>query len=177
MVVAQVVEAARITVALVCIPPQYTSIHFKILNLSASIPPTEQFSSISLYPPPGTLAVDDSLLQMNCPPLPPQPNPQPSNKVDPSDFQKIIDGLRGSGSEAELPLRTALAKSNTTVCTNHFAIKLDPKMPLYEYKISGLPPKIAKRTSRILVQDAIDKTSFLKDNQNNFVTDYSRLIS
>ncbi|KAF1918354.1 ribonuclease H-like domain-containing protein [Ampelomyces quisqualis] len=139
-------------------------------------PPTQQFSTMSLNPA-ETLAVDGSPLQMDRPLAPPRPDPRPSNKVDSSVFQTIRESLQGSNSEAEFPLRIALAPSNTSVYTNHFAIKLDPKTPLYEYKISGLPPKIAKRTSRILVLDAIDKTPFLRDNQNKFATDYNRLIS
>jgi eukaryotic translation initiation factor 2C len=123
---------------------------------------TQQFSG---------LAVDGSSLSMDREvPIPNRP-PMPGNKLDSKAFQTILKGLQAPGFRvAEFPLRKAFATASTTVYTNHFAIELDPSMPLYEYKINGLPEKMGNRSKRILVQTMIDNTPFLTAHRDRFVT-------
>ncbi|EAT81940.2 hypothetical protein SNOG_10546 [Parastagonospora nodorum SN15] len=136
----------------------------------------QQFESMSLT---GKLAVDGSPLVMDSPVHIPRPNPMPGNKVDPKAFQDIQKGLKASGLQAEFPLRQGLANPTTTVYTNHFAIKLDPVTPLYEYIITGLPSRVGNRTTRKLISEAIDDIDCMKNNRDKFVIDYKlmRLVS
>jgi hypothetical protein len=62
------------------------------------------------------------------------------------------------------------------VYTNHFALRLDPDMPLHKYDIKGLTERTSKRISRILVQETIDALPFLHTNPANFATDYKEKL-
>jgi hypothetical protein len=136
----------------------------------------QQFESMSLK---GKLAVDGSPLVMDQPVSIPSPNPMPGNKVDPKAFQDIQKGLKASGLQAEFPLRQGLANPTTTVYTNHFTIKLDPEIPLYEYSITGLSSRVGNRTTRKLISEAMDNINCMKNNRDKFVIDYKlmRLVS
>ena len=106
----------------------------------------------------------------------PQDYPVPGNPVDPKSFDKVLERLRVPGLQAEFPLRKAFSNSTTTVLTNHFAIKLNPKLPLYEYEIKGFPDRMGKKTTRILIQEFVDKNEFLKNHKDKFITDYRATI-
>jgi eukaryotic translation initiation factor 2C len=138
---------------------------------NAPKPPTQLYSGLSLDPS-RILAVDGSPLQMDHPVAESRPNPMPSNMVDAEAFHGILEGRQVTENQSEFPLRAALSIPNTTVYTNHFAMKLDPKTPLYEYNITGLPKGVGRRTARLLVQDAIDSAQFSKIPQDKFATDY-----
>tara|TARA_R110002003_G_scaffold138_10_gene12725 strand:+ start:7131 stop:7817 length:687 start_codon:yes stop_codon:yes gene_type:complete len=122
------------------------------------------------------VAVDGSALQMDQQVSAPKSDPMPGNKVDPNVGQNILKAIAPLASDAEFPLRKTLATPNTTVFTNHFEIKLDPKMQLYEYNIQGLPARVGKRTCRILVREMINAIPFLRANQDMFATDYEKKL-
>ncbi|KAF1849347.1 Piwi-domain-containing protein [Cucurbitaria berberidis CBS 394.84] len=106
----------------------------------------------------------------------PKSNPIPGNRIDSQSLDKALSGPRIPGLQAEFPLRKAFYNSNTTVYTNHFAIKLDPNMPLYEYEIKGLPGKLGKKTAKILVREMINKLDFLRNHQDEFATDHCKTL-
>jgi eukaryotic translation initiation factor 2C len=133
----------------------------------------QQFNGMSIK---DKVAVDGTSLQMGKAVPPPRPDPMPSNEVDAEVFKDILEGLEALDAQAEFPLRQTFAKPDTSVYTNHFAIKLDQNMPLYEYNITGLPAKTNKRTARMLVQAAIDNLPVFETNQNKFATDYDRKL-
>jgi eukaryotic translation initiation factor 2C len=116
--------------------------------------------------------IDGHPLEMDPPVKAPMPNPQPGNRIDPALSKQVLKDAGDNASTAEFPLRKTLHATNTTVFTNHFAIKLDPKVPLYKYHVEGLPDKMGQKKARIMLHDMIEKTPFLKDNQDKFVTDY-----
>jgi eukaryotic translation initiation factor 2C len=142
---------------------------------NAHQPPTQQFSGLSLNSS-QTRAVDGSPLQMDYPIAEPRSNPTPSNTVDTKFFQKILKGRQLSELQAPFPLRSAFSTPNTTVYTNSFAMKLDTTMPLYEYKITGLPESVGRRTAKVLVQEAINSAQFFQDAQGKFATDYKKTL-
>jgi eukaryotic translation initiation factor 2C len=83
------------------------------------------------------LAVDGSPLQMDdSVPMPSADQPLPGAVVDMNAVAKSLK-KRPEYKEAEFPLRKSLATPNTTVYTNHFAMKIDASKPLYEYSIKG----------------------------------------
>jgi eukaryotic translation initiation factor 2C len=86
------------------------------------------------------VAVDGSALQMDQRVSPPESDPMPGNKVDPKVGQNILKAIAPLASDAEFPLRKTLATPNTTVFTNHFEIKLDPKMQLTSTTSKGYRP-------------------------------------
>jgi eukaryotic translation initiation factor 2C len=142
-----------------------------------SNPPTKQLSELSLDPT-KALAVDRSALKMDRPVPIPRPDPKPSNKIDSKSLKTFVERSHTPGLQAEFPLRQTFARPDGTLYTNHFAINLNPKIPLYEYNITGLPPKISTRTTKMLVGEAIGKIPFLQDNPRKFATDYKeKLIS
>lgn len=122
------------------------------------------------------VAVDGSPLQMDQMTAAPAPNPMPSNPVSPQVAQDILRAIAPKAAEAEFPIRTALAKTDTTVFTNHFAMALNPKMQLFEYSIQGLPDRASKRTARLLITEMINAISFLRQNQDKFATDYEKKL-
>ncbi|KAH7385933.1 Piwi domain-containing protein [Pyrenochaeta sp. MPI-SDFR-AT-0127] len=148
-----------------------------MLDSDAIGPPAPDISRLSLGPyVPIKTAADGSPLEMAKVVPVPTGNPASGNPLDSSLFNKIIGGLHTHASQAEFPLRKTFLNPNTKVFTNHFAIKLNPRLPLYEYEIKGLPEKISKRTSKILVQNFINNTEFLKNHQIQFATDYKERI-
>ncbi|KAH7092068.1 Piwi domain-containing protein [Paraphoma chrysanthemicola] len=122
------------------------------------------------------VAVDGSPLQMDQMTAAPAPNPMPSNPVSPQVAQDILKAIAPTAAAAEFPIRTSLAKPNTTVFTNHFAMALSPNIQLFEYNIQGLPDRASKRTCRLLIEGMINAISFLRDNQNKFATDYEKKL-
>jgi eukaryotic translation initiation factor 2C len=127
--------------------------------------------------PARALAVDGTPLYMDPPVAVPESNPMVNNEFDSALSQKVLKDVNSASLHAEFPLRMSLSQTNTHVDTNHFVVKLDPAVPLYEYSIRGLPPKIAKLTVDILVQDAINRTPFLKENHGKFATEGTTLVS
>lgn len=183
VVVREAVEVVQMAVLREPIMVPFSSVTtcYKLSNLTTESKPSkpqleQQFESMSLK---GKLAVDGSPLVMDQPVPIPRPNPMPGNKVDPKAFQDIQKGLKASGLKAEFPPRQGLANPTTTVYTNHFAIKLDPETPLYEYRITGLPSRVGNRTTKKLIAEAIDDVDCMKNNQDKFVIDYKlmRLVS
>jgi hypothetical protein len=137
--------------------------------------PKKQFSGLSLGPV-KTATVDDDTLEMDGPVRKPEPKPMPGNVIDSRTLE--LTHPESAESQAELPLRKALARADRTVYTNHFAVKLNPNVHLFEYKITGLPPKMTGRTARSLVREAINNMPFLQANRGRFATNYKeKLIS
>lgn len=160
-------------VLLVSSVPQDASVIPDACTAGTSLP---DISNLSLGPM--KVGVDGNPLVMATAKSMPSDNPGPGNLVDPKLFHNVLQGINVHASQAEFPLRKAFSMQSNTVYTNHFAIKLDPKMPLYEYEIKDLPENISKKTSRILVQNMIDATVFLKGHQDEFATDNKeRIIS
>lgn len=122
------------------------------------------------------LAVDGSPLNMANPVPAPARRPVPGNTVDPKIFSKVLEEIRAHGSVAEFPLRKTFHTTSTSVYTNHFAIKVDPKSPLYEYQIIGLPESVGRKTTKVLIQNMINNNKAWKDHENNFTTDYRESI-
>jgi len=119
-----------------------------------------------------------TLLQMAPQVRPPARKPVPGSLVDPKPFSKLLADVSGHASVAEFPLRKTIHATNSTVYTNHFALKLDTRVPLYKYHITGFPTRIGKRTAKALVQALIQANDFLRGHQQEFVTDYrGELIS
>jgi eukaryotic translation initiation factor 2C len=146
-------------------------------HTTAPQPPRQQFEqrfdSMSIK---DKVAVDSSALQMGRPVDIPDSNPMEGNKVDPKAFQDIVKDLKASGLQSKFPLRQGFANPTTTVFTNHFAIKLDPAMSLYEYNITGLPARVGRRTTMKLVETALDSIPFWKDNKDKIATDYQKTL-
>ncbi|CAO2651958.1 Nn.00g002410.m01.CDS01 [Neocucurbitaria sp. VM-36] len=142
-------------------------------------PSPPDMSKLSLIPTiPANTAVDGSPLVIATPEAAPRGNHVPGNPVDTKSFDQILQRLHLAEIQAEYPLRRAYRDPNTMVYTNHFAIKLDPKMPLFQYEIKGLPGNMGKKTARALVQAMIESVPFLKDHQDDFATDlYESLVS
>jgi hypothetical protein len=138
---------------------------------NAPQPPSQLLSGLSLHAS-KNVAVDGSPLQMDNPVAEPRPNPMPSNIIDAEVSLKIPGGRQVSKLQSEFPLRGAFNVPNTMVYTNSFAMKFDPTMPLYEYKIIGLPERVGRRTAKVLVQKVIHSNPFLKNHQDKFATDY-----
>jgi eukaryotic translation initiation factor 2C len=116
------------------------------------------------------MAVDGVPLRMDAKVSMPKPQPQQS--------QKYVDDVLARGlQDVEFPLRHAVAETNTTVFTNHFAIKMDPEVPLYEYAITGLPERMNPIFRKTLVLEMIDTLPFLRANPDKFATDYRKVIS
>ncbi|KAH7068121.1 ribonuclease H-like domain-containing protein [Paraphoma chrysanthemicola] len=122
------------------------------------------------------VAADGSPLQMDQKTAEPAPDPKSGNMVSPQVGQDILRAIAPTAAEAEFPIRTALAKPNTTVFTNHFAMALSPNIQLFEYNIQGLPDRASKRTCRLLIEEMIKAISFLRNNQDKFVTDYEKKL-
>lgn len=109
---------------------------------------------------------------MASPVRPPPRKPVSGSLVDPSPFPKLLTDIASHASIAEYPLRKAIHATNCVVYTNHFALKLDPELPLYQYHITGLPSRMGKKTAKVLVKELIQANTFLRAHQRDFVTDY-----
>lgn len=107
---------------------------------------------------------------------PPARNPVPGDLVDPKIFKKILENIRSHGTDAPFPLRKMLHATNTSVYTNHFAIKVNPQLPLYQFAIKGFPEEVSNKTKRILVQMMIDATDFLRAHDTEFTTDLRGIV-
>lgn len=141
---------------------------------SSEAPP--DLSRLSLGPSNIPTAVDGSWLQMAPPVTPPARRPVPGDLVDPKMFSKLLEDIRKYAKTAEFPLRKMFHTTRASVYTNHFALKLDPKLPLYQYEIKGMPTNMGKRKKKALVDALINKTGFLRSHQAEFVTDFRSLI-
>jgi eukaryotic translation initiation factor 2C len=144
------------------------------MSRRGSKPPTEQLSGLSLSVK--TVEVDEGPLTMAPPVPPPQPRAMPSNKIDSKTFK--IGHHPDAAAQAEFPLRKSFARPDRTVYTNHFVVKLKPKVRLYEYDITGVPQKMNRRVIKSLVREAINSMPILQANRGKFVTDYkTKLVS
>ncbi|KAH9866107.1 hypothetical protein J1614_008671 [Plenodomus biglobosus] len=135
-------------------------------------------SRLSLDPSNIATAVDGSPLQM-APAVPlPARKPVPGNLVDPKVFSKLLEDIRTHTKVANFPLRKTFHTTKASVYTNHFAVKLDPKLPLYQYDIEGVPNVMGRRRQKAVVDAFINTNEFLKNHQAKYVTDFrSTLIS
>ncbi|KAI8943147.1 hypothetical protein NX059_001177 [Plenodomus lindquistii] len=100
----------------------------------------------------------------------------PGSLIDPKLFSKLLEDIRKHAKVAEFPLRKTFHATNASVYTNHFALKFDPKLPLYEYEIVGVPRSVGKRKQKLLVSELIDRNEFLRSHQAQFATDFLRTI-
>lgn len=109
----------------------------------------------------------------------PKPEPMATNRIDRKDSKEMANLLHTHGVNIpSFPFRQATATPSTTVYTNHFQMKIDPAMKLYEYNITGLPARMSQQTQRLLVTELIDAQPFLKLNRSQIITDYNeKLIS
>ncbi|KAF2851686.1 Piwi-domain-containing protein [Plenodomus tracheiphilus IPT5] len=117
---------------------------------ASNAPP--DISRLSLGPSNIPTAVDGSPLQMGPAVPPPARKPIPGNSVDPKVFRKLLEDNVAHAKVAEFPLRKTFHPTKVPVYTNHFALKLDPKLPLYEYDIHGIPNTMGKSKKRALVE-------------------------
>lgn len=114
-------------------------------------------------------------------PAPSQPTQVQGTKQDIRQEQKkalIKLGKDLDKTIPEYPLRKEFRQANSSVLTNHFTIKIDPKTQLHEYSIVISPAKMNKVLNNRITKKFVEEEAILKDNQAFFATDStSRIVA